>query len=122
MPNIMTLVQMFLQLFTKFHLVTKQKVTKGQNPHSYVWITLKSKLGHLLIITKLYATDHDPNSSCSPDIFLTRLHYYTKYLGPKKGKSERGITCTITNRICSKNNQVIYASLLICVLNIMTLA
>ena len=61
---------------------------------------------------------HDPSSSGSPDILLTRFHRFTMH------KSEREINQpnTCTYRILSKVNQDIYTLDKICVPNIMILA
>ena len=60
---------------------------------------------------------HDPSSSGSPDILLTRLLYYTKQRSWKRQIIQSNIY-----RILPKVNQVIYTLDTICEPNIMTLA
>ena len=56
---------------------------------------MKSSLGHLHGVLKLFAWYHEPSSSSSQDILLTRLLYYTKCQSRK-----REITQPNIYRIC----------------------
>ena len=78
---------------------------------------MKSLSGDLHHVSKQYAWYHDPSSSGSPDILLTRLLYYIKWQSQKREFIQSNIY-----RILPKVNQIIYTLDPFCMPNIMTLA
>ena len=113
-PSIMILVQVVIQVFCSqcpFWLKCLS-LKKGHNSVKYS----QSKSGHLHHVPKQYAY-HDPISSGSPDILLTRLLYYTRCQSRK-----RDIIQSNTYRKLPKVNQVIHTLDTIYLPNIMILA
>ena len=93
------------------------KSEKGNDSVKYSQNFMKSESGHLCHVPKLYAWYHDPSTSSSQDILLTKLLYYTKCQSRKREIIQPNIY-----RILPKVNQVIYTMATIYMPNIMILA
>ena len=136
MPNIMILAQAVIQIFRcqgsiglqcvsrKREIIQAniQRISRKVNQvtlseKGFNSVKYSQKLSHLHHVPKLYAWYHDPSSSSSPDILLTKLLYYTKCQSQK-----REIIQPTIYIILPKVNQVNYNMATVYMPNIMILA